>query len=83
MGFEKREIILIAAILLLMVGMIPFIAPVYAIAIAIATYFAVRVYVGRKKRKIQKEIGEGICVVCGEKIIQNKCPKCDAKDKEL
>jgi len=81
--FEKREIVLIAAILLLMIGMMPFIAPIYAIVIAIAIYFAVRVYVGRKKRRMQQAIGEGICVVCGEKIIQNKCPNCDAKDNEL
>ncbi len=60
-----------------MIGMIPFIAPIYAAGIAIAIYFGVRVFVGRKRRQIQKSVGEGICAVCGEKILKNKCPKCD------
>ncbi len=76
MGFEKREIVLIGGILFLMIGMTPFIAPVYAVIIAIAVYFGIRVFVGRKKRQMQKAIGE-VCAVCGEKIIKNKCPNCD------
>ena len=78
LGFKKREIILIVGILFLMIGMMPFIAPVYAIGIAITIYFAVRVFVGRKNKQIQKEIGEGICAICGGKISKNKCPNCDS-----
>lgn len=77
MAFEKREIILIVGILFLMIGMIPFIAPIYAVIIAIAIYFGVRVFVGRRKRQIQKSVGEGVCAVCGQRIIENKCPNCD------
>ena len=83
LGFEKREIILIVGILFLMIGMMPFIAPAYAIGIAIAIYFAVRVVVGRKNRQIQKEVGEGICAICGEKISKNKCPNCDRTREQL
>ena len=60
-----------------MIGMIPFIAPIYAVIIAIAIYFGVRVFVGRRKRQIQKSVGEGVCAVCGQRIIKNKCPNCD------
>ena len=60
-----------------MVGMIPFMAPLYAVAIAIAMYFGVRVFVGRRKKKIQNEIGSGICATCGGKIVNNKCSNCD------
>ena len=77
MAFEKREIILIVGILFLMIGMMPFIAPIYAVIIAIAIYFGVRVLVGRRKRQIQKSIGEGVCAVCGEKIVESKCSNCD------
>ncbi|MGI0010624.1 MAG: hypothetical protein ACREAE_04410 [Nitrosopumilaceae archaeon] len=77
MAFEKREIILIIGILFLMIGMMPFIAPIYAVIIAIAIYFGVRVFVGRRKRQIQKSVGEGVCAVCGQRIIKNKCPNCD------
>jgi len=74
--FEKREIILIVGILFLMIGMMSFIAPIYAVTIAIIIYFGVRVFVGRRKRQIQKSIG-GVCAVCGQRTIKNKCPTCD------
>ena len=77
MAFEKREIILIVGILFLMIGMMPFIAPIYAVIIAVVIYFGVRVFVGRRKRQIQKSIGEGVCAICGQKIIENECPQCD------
>jgi phosphate/sulfate permease len=81
LGFEKREIVLIIGILFLMIGMLPFIAPVYAIAIAVAIYFGVRVFVGRRKKQIQKAMGEGMCAVCGQRIVNNKCPQCDTKNQ--
>ena len=60
-----------------MIGMIPFIAPIYAVTIAIVIYFGFRVLVGRKKKQIQKSIGEGVCAVCGQRITNKKCPNCD------
>jgi Na+/H+ antiporter NhaC len=77
--FEKREIILIVGILFLMIGMmaLPNIQPIYAVTIAIVIYFGVRVFVGRRKKQIQKSVGEGVCAVCGQRIIKNKCPNCD------
>ncbi|MEO9307148.1 MAG: hypothetical protein ABI342_02410 [Nitrososphaera sp.] len=77
MKFEKREILLIVGVLFLMIGMMSVLAPIYALVIAILVYFGIKVFVGRKKRQIQKEIGQGICAVCGEKISDGKCPKCD------
>ena len=81
MGFEKREVVLIVGVLFLMIGMLPFIAPVYAIVIATALYFAVRVFVGRRKKQIQKAMGEGMCAVCGQRIVNDKCPQCDSKNQ--
>ena len=81
MGFEKREIVLIAGVLFLMIGMLPFIAPVYAVTIAVAIYFGMRVYVGRRKKQMQKAVGEGVCAGCGEQIVNKKCPKCDIPNK--
>ena len=63
-----------------MIGMLPFIAPVYAVVISVAIYFGVRVFVGRRKKQIQKAMGE-ICAVCGQKITNNKCPQCDTKNQ--
>ena len=81
MNFEKRDIILIAGIVLFMIGLIPFTAPIYAVIIAIAIYFGIKVFVGRGKKIMQKQIGEGFCAACGEKIIDKKCPNCDKSEK--
>ena len=83
MGFEKREIVLIVGILFLMIGMLAMF-PMYgweAIVIAFAIYFGVRVFVGRRKKQIQKAMGEGMCAVCGQRIVNNKCPQCDTKNQ--
>jgi hypothetical protein len=81
MAFEKRDIILILGILFLMIGMMPFIAPIYAVTIAIVIYFGVRVFIGRRKKQIQESVGGGVCAVCGQRIIKNKCPNCDMPEE--
>jgi phosphate/sulfate permease len=80
--FEKREILLIVGIIFLMIGMMAILPPIYALIIAILIYFAMKVFVGRRKKQIQKDMGEGICAICGAKIIENKCPKCDSEKQE-
>ena len=64
-----------------MIGLIPFIAPVYAAIIGILLYFGVKFYIGRKKRMIQEDLGQGICMECGFKIVNKKCPNCDSENK--
>ena len=64
-----------------MVGLIPFMQPIYAVIIAIAIYFGIKVFVGRRKKFLETKIGEGLCVECGEKIVGKKCPNCDASSE--
>ena len=81
MGFEKQDFILIAGVLLFMVGLIPFMQPIYAIIIAISIYAGIKIFVGRRKKMLNKKIGEGLCLECGEKIEGKKCPICDIAKK--
>ncbi len=78
MKFEKRELLLIVGVLLVMIGTMSVLAPAYALVIAVLIYFGIRVFVGRRKRQIQREIGQGICATCGAKIMDGKCLKCDS-----
>ncbi len=78
LNFEKRDIILIVGLLLFMIGLIPFMAPIYAALIAIAIYFGIKFYVGYRRKSIEKELGDGICADCGSKICNQKCPNCDS-----
>jgi len=58
MGFEKREIVLVAAVIFMMIGLIPFMGVIYALIIAIIIYFAVRVFVGRRKIPSKTTLGK-------------------------
>ncbi len=77
MKFERRDIILIVGLLLFMVGLMPFMAPVYAAVIVTLMYFGIKFYVVNRQRTIRKDVGEGICMDCGTRVIDKKCPNCD------
>ncbi len=77
MKFERRDILLIVGLLLFMVGLIPFMAPLYAAIIAVIMYVGIKAYVGNRRRYIRQDVGEGLCMECGSKIINKKCTNCD------
>jgi len=76
--FDKRELILIAGILLFMIGLLIFVPLFYAIIFAIGIYIGIKVLVGRRKKSLQLKFEEDYCAKCGEKIIAKKCPNCDS-----
>ena len=81
MNFEKRDIILIVGIFLVVLGITQYIRLEVSALIGILLYFGIKVYVGRKRRMIEEDVGEGVCMECGFKIIDKKCPNCDSEDK--
>jgi len=64
-----------------MIGLTPFMVPVYAVVIVVLMYFGIKVYVAKRKQSIERDVGEGICMECGSKIINKKCPNCDYSDE--
>jgi len=83
LNFEKRDIILIAGIFLVVLGITQYIRLEVSALIGILLYFGIKVYVGRKRRMIEEDVGEGVCMECGFKIIDKKCPNCDSEDKKF
>ncbi len=61
-----------------MIGLTPFMGLVYAVIIVAIMYFGIKVYVGKRKQSIERDVGEGICMECGSKVFNKKCPNCDA-----
>lgn len=61
-----------------MLGLSPFVGIAVATIIVIVMYFGIKFYVGNKRKSIKNELGEGICVDCGSKISNQKCPNCDS-----
>jgi len=75
--FEKRDVILIVGLLLFMVGLTPFTGLALAMVIVIIMFFGIKVYVKKRKQSIENDVGEGICMECGSKVLDKKCPQCD------
>lgn len=81
MKFERRDIILIAGLVLFMIGLIPFMSPAYAVIIVILMYFGIKFYVAKRQQLMERDVGEGICLECGAKIHDKKCPNCDSSQE--
>ena len=80
LAFQRRDFLLIAGVLFTLIGLMGVgLPPIYAIIISIVIYFGIRVFIGRRKKMIETDIGEGICLKCGSKINNKKCPICDRK----
>ncbi|MDB4839716.1 hypothetical protein OAH75_00145 [Nitrosopumilus sp.] len=78
MNFERRDIILIIGLILVMLALIQYLGPAYSAIIVIGLYFGIKIYVGKKRQLIQRDVGEGICMECGSKIVNKKCTNCDS-----
>ena len=73
---------MIAGVLLFMIGLLGFgFNIIESVGISIAIYVGIKVFVGRRKKMLDKKIGEGFCLECGEKIMGKKCPNCDIPKK--
>ena len=85
MLFVKRDLILLAGVFLFMLGLmaIPSISPFYAVLIAIGIFFGIKLFVKNRQKFLEKQIGEGFCAECGEKVINKKCPNCDKTDNSV
>ena len=81
MIFERRDIILIVGIILVVLGITQYIRIEISASIGILLFFGIKVYVARKRRMIENDVGEGVCMECGFKIIDKKCPNCDLENK--
>jgi len=81
LNFEKRDIILIAGIVLVVLGITQYVPILYSSLIGLLLFFGIKAYVHRKKKLIENDIGEGVCMECGFKIIDKKCPNCDSENR--
>ncbi len=73
---------MILVVLLFMIGLLVVgLNIIESVGISIAIYVGIKVFVGRRKKMLDKKIGEGFCLECGEKIIGKKCPNCDIPKK--
>jgi len=77
MKFERRDIVLIVGIFLVVLGITQYVPFHYSALIGVLLYFGIKLYVEKRRQSITNALPEGICIECGSKIIDKKCPKCD------
>jgi len=75
--FERRDIILIVGLFLIVLGITQYVPFHYSALIGILLFFAFKMYVEVRRRSISNAIGDGMCMECGSRVIDKKCPKCD------
>jgi len=75
--FERRDIILIVGIFLVVLGITQYIPFHYSALIGLGVFFTIKMYVEKRKQSITNAVCDGICMECGSRIIHKKCPKCD------
>jgi len=75
--FERRDVVLIVGLFLVVLGITQYVPFHYSALIGILLFFTIKMYVEKRRRSITSAVGDGICMECGSRIIDKKCPKCD------
>jgi len=71
MFFVKRDLILLVGVLLFMLGLLPFLAPIYAVIIAIGIFFGIKLFVKNRQKFLENQIGDGFSGVWRKVIKKN------------
>lgn len=79
MRFIKRDSLLLAATIMIVFGVtaLPSMTLLHGIGIGVALFFGIKSFVTYREKSMRKQMGEGYCAECGEKIQSGKCPHCD------
>lgn len=52
----------------------------YALGIGAAIFFGLKAISSSRQAVIEKQVGEGLCADCGERVVAGACPNCDSTD---
>ena len=78
MAYDKRELLLIGGVMFFMIGLLGTGLPlIYSVIIAVAIYIGIKVFVGKRKQSLARQLGQGICADCGSKLENGKSHSCD------
>ena len=74
---------MLAATIMIVFGVaaLPSMTLMHGIGLGIALFFGIKAFVAQREKTMRKQIGEGYCAECGDKIEHGKCPNCDKEEK--
>ena len=75
MRFYRRDLVLLAASVLFTMAGAMYLG-VYAIGIGAALFFGMKTIAVRRQEGVEREVGEGLCAECGQRVVGGRCPDC-------
>ena len=76
--FVKRDAVLLAATILIILAAWMYLDLLYAIGIGAAIFLGLKALAINRQSAISRDVGEGLCAECGERIVKGECPACKA-----
>jgi len=68
---------LIVGIFLVVLGITQYVPFHYSALIGVLLFFVFKMYVEKRRQSISNAVGDGICMECGSRVVDKKCPDCD------
>ena len=75
MRFYRRDLVLLAASVLFTMAGAMYLGP-YAIGIGAALFFGMKAIAVRRQQGVERQVGEGLCAECGQRVVGGACPEC-------
>ena len=75
MRFYRRDLVLLAASVLFTMAGAMYLGP-YAIGIGAALFFGMKAIAVRRQQGVERQVGEGLCAECGQRVVGGVCPEC-------
>lgn len=81
MRFYRRDLVLLAASVLFTMAGAMYLGP-YAIGIGAALFFGMKAIAVRRQQGVERQVGEGLCAECGQRVVGGACPECGGGEGE-
>lgn len=79
LNYEKRDLLMVGGSIFFILGLLPLIGLAPSMAIGVAIFFGVKMFVKKRRESMLGNIGDGICADCGSPLRNQKCPNCNPK----
>ena len=77
--FYRRDLVLLAASVLFAMAGAMYLGAA-GIAIGAALFFGMKMIAVKRQEAVERQVGEGLCIECGQRVVDGACPDCGGPD---
>lgn len=77
--FYRRDLVLLAASVLFAMAGAMYLGAA-GIAIGAALFFGMKMIAVKRQEAVERQVGEGLCIECGQRVVGGACPDCGGPD---